>query len=89
MFPAIGARVMVRFEDVEVACTVENVKTTYGRTRLLVKPLRGKGSQWIETPRVTEMLVKPHESYKCAACGRLEETCSRNPCDAVIKDRES
>ncbi len=55
MLPAIGQQVAVRFEDITVNCTVRNVKSTYGRTRLLVAPTAGKGEQWIELPRVVSI----------------------------------
>lgn len=61
MLPAIGASVAVRFEDLTVNCTVRNVKSSYGRTRLLVAPTAGSGEQWIELPRVAVGL--------CAECG--------------------
>ena len=54
MYPAIGQSVAVRFEDVLVNCTVKNVKSSYGRTRLLVAPTAGLGEQWVELPRVSQ-----------------------------------
>mgnify|MGYP001616050148 CR=1 len=56
MLPAIGQSVTVRCESLHVACTVEDVKNSYGRNRLLVRPLSGSGQQWVELERVT---VKP------------------------------
>lgn len=52
MLPAIGAPILVRFEDITIRCTVVNVKQSYGRARLLVKPTAGTGEQWVELPRV-------------------------------------
>ena len=61
MLPAIGQQVAVRFEEILVNCTVRNVKSSYGRTRLLVTPAAGMGEQWVELPRVTQ-LAKPGPS---------------------------
>ena len=52
MTPAIGARVSVQFESVRVFCTVLNVKSSYGRVRLLVAPESGTGEQWVEVSRL-------------------------------------
>lgn len=54
MLPAIGQSVAVRFEEILVNCTVRNVKSSYGRTRLLVTPTAGMGEQWVEIPRVSK-----------------------------------
>jgi hypothetical protein len=53
MIPAVGAHVVVAFEQVQVACTVLDVKTSWGKPRLLIAPLSGDGSQWIELSRLT------------------------------------
>ena len=29
------------------------------------------------------------QEFRCKACGRPEGTCSRNPCPAVLRDRET
>ena len=52
MQPAIGASVSVRFEDLTIACTVRNVKNSWGKPRLLVTPVSGSGGQWVELTRV-------------------------------------
>lgn len=52
MIPAIGARVSAKFEDLRITCTVLNVKSSYGRVRLLVSPMSGTGEQWIEMSRI-------------------------------------
>lgn len=54
MLPAIGQTVLVRFEEILINCTVRNVKSSYGRTRLLVSPMSGSGEQWVELPRVSQ-----------------------------------
>ena len=53
--PAIGQDCYVLFEQLTIACRVADVKTSYGRVRLLVTPLSGSGSQWVELGR----LVRP------------------------------
>lgn len=52
MTPAIGAKVLVRFESIHVACTVIDAKTAYGRPRLLIRPEAGEREQWIELNRL-------------------------------------
>ena len=53
MLPAIGATVLVRFENLSILCTVKNVKNSWGKPRLLIAPVAGEGEQWIELGRVT------------------------------------
>lgn len=53
MIPAIGATVLVRYESVQIKCTVANVKNSWGQPRLLVTPVAGSGSQWVEMGRVS------------------------------------
>ncbi len=48
----IGTTVNVRFEEVVVACMVNDAKTTFGRDRLLIRPVGGSGEQWIEFSRL-------------------------------------
>lgn len=52
MIPAVGVRVDVRFEDLRVTCTVVDVKTSWGKPRLLIEPVSGSGQQWVELGRV-------------------------------------
>lgn len=53
MIPAIGQCISARFEELAVECTVQDVKQSYGRVRLLVAPVSGTGNQWIELQRIT------------------------------------
>ena len=57
MMPAIGQEVYLRVEGspnpMYVLCRVEDVKNAYGRVRVNVSPLRGKGLQWVELSRIT------------------------------------
>ena len=50
--PAIGATVMCRFEEMYFAVKVIDAKNSYGKTRLLVRPVNGRGEMWIETHRL-------------------------------------
>ena len=52
MIPAVGQTVMVACESMRVACLVQDVKMSYGRPRLRVRPLSGEGDQWIEMTRL-------------------------------------
>lgn len=58
MLPAIGAKVRVRFESMQIDCTVKNVKNSWGQPRLLVSPVAGTGEQWVEMGRVTVIVTK-------------------------------
>jgi hypothetical protein len=55
MIPAIGATVLVRFEQLQILCTVLNVKNSWGKPRLLITPdsRNSTGQQWVELERVT------------------------------------
>ncbi len=55
MIPAVGATVYVAFEQIAFACTVRDVKTAWGKPRLLVAPLQGTGEQWVELPRIVRI----------------------------------
>jgi hypothetical protein len=59
MIPAIGARVLVRFETLQIECTVVNVKNSWGQPRLLIQPVAGNGEQWVELGRVTVPATEP------------------------------
>ena len=53
MIPAVGQRVSVSMESLTVTCEVLDCKSSYGRVRLLVAPLAGSGSQYVEMSRVS------------------------------------
>lgn len=55
MLPAIGQIVVVRCESMQVQCKVKDVKSSYGKARLLVHPTCGEGEQWIELSRVIRL----------------------------------
>jgi len=50
--PAIGAVVLVRYQEIVVECRVRDAKASYGKVRLLVHPIAGRGCQWIELSRL-------------------------------------
>ena len=52
MLPAIGQTVRAQFEDLTIDARVSDVKSSYGRVRLLVSPISGTGKQWIEVSRL-------------------------------------
>lgn len=53
MLPAVGATVLVACDSLNVACRVADVKTAWGRARLLVQPITGNGEMWVELSRVS------------------------------------
>lgn len=54
MIVLVGKTALVRFEKVKVLCSVLDSRYQYGRTDLLVEPVGGSGSQWVERSRITE-----------------------------------
>lgn len=52
LLPAIGTLVAVRFESLVIECRVIDAKNAYGTVRILVAPLAGSGTQWVELTRV-------------------------------------
>lgn len=57
MIPAVGQRVMVRCDELNVDCKVIDVKTAWGKPRLLVAPVAGSGQQWVSLDRARVMAV--------------------------------
>jgi len=47
MLPAVGQTAVLRMEDLQIEVTIRDVKTAYGRVRLLVAPITGCGTQWL------------------------------------------
>ena len=50
--PAVGEQVLVRFEELALECTVVDAKNSWGKVRLLVRPVAGVGEQWVELGRL-------------------------------------
>lgn len=57
MSKAIGMRVSVRMESIQVTCLITDAKMSYGELRLKIQPTDGIGSQWISSARVTSANV--------------------------------
>jgi hypothetical protein len=54
MNDVIGAQVFLEaVPGLQVRCLVTNAKTSYGRQRLQIIPLNGKGQAWVNLERVT------------------------------------
>ena len=52
MIVMVGTQLLVRFESIDVRCTVTDIKSSYGTLRYQVSPLSGFGSQWIQESRI-------------------------------------
>jgi hypothetical protein len=55
MLPAVGALVQLRAGsggELWIDCTVVDVKNSWGKNRLLVRPLAGDGQVWVELSSV-------------------------------------
>lgn len=50
----IDKKVFVRFENIEVPCTVLDVRQVWNRTDVFIQADGGKGQQWISTERVVK-----------------------------------
>ena len=48
----INRRVYLPADHLLVECVVKNVKQAYGRLRVLVIPMAGKGETWVDASRV-------------------------------------
>lgn len=66
MTPAIGATVLLRCEGLQVRCTIQDVKNSYGRARLLVAPAAGSGAQWVELSRIELVSAAGIEVASCS-----------------------
>jgi hypothetical protein len=81
--PAIGAEVLVRFESVNIACTVVDAKNSWGQVRLLIQPVAGKGQQWIELGRLVDLVQVAAWTLQASACPRcsrvhrVDQTCAQ------------
>jgi hypothetical protein len=47
----IGQIGTVKYGQIEVAVEVLDVKQAYGQTRVMVTPVNGSGTEWIDTRR--------------------------------------
>jgi len=78
MLPAMGATVLVRFESLQILCTVLDVKNSWGKPRLLITPDSNKssGQQWVEMDRVIIPAAEAVHNHvrnpygECYQCGK-------------------
>lgn len=72
MLPAIGQTVLLRCESLQVACTVVDVKQSYGQTRLEVMPVAGTATtQWVAMGRIS---ASPDRlEYQAGPCNPFRE----------------
>ena len=52
----LGQETGVRCESLLVACTIQDIKTAYGRMRFQVSPVNGSGSMWVEDSRLVGLV---------------------------------
>lgn len=52
--PIVGQTLAAQFEDLIVCVVVQDIKHSYGHVRLLVTPVTGSGSQWIDRRRIVK-----------------------------------
>jgi hypothetical protein len=48
----INRRVYLPVAGIDVECVVKNAKASYGKIRLLILPIRGKGETWVNASSV-------------------------------------
>jgi hypothetical protein len=54
MSDLIGAQVFLEAAPgLQVRCLITNAKSSYGKTRLRLLPVEGKGEAWVNADRVT------------------------------------
>ena len=61
MIPAVGATVLVECGEISVECSIVDVKSAWGKARLLVVPSLGTGRMYVELSRVR--LVSAPSAY--------------------------
>ncbi len=52
MAPAVGQIISIRLEQFIVEVQVVDVKSSYGNTLFLVRPIKGDGEAWIGKSRI-------------------------------------
>jgi hypothetical protein len=58
MYQAIGRPARLRCDGLLVDVTVMDVKMSYGKARLLVQPIAGVGTVWVEMDRLSILEAK-------------------------------
>lgn len=64
MDPTIGETVGVSFDQLVINCIVVDAKAAWGRVRLLVKPVCGRGEIWVEMGRVSNCVDNAAKSLR-------------------------
>jgi hypothetical protein len=59
MIVAVGELVQLRSGELWIDCTVQDVKLSWGKNRLLVAPVAGDGLQWVELSSVRKVAQSP------------------------------
>lgn len=73
MSPAIGQEIFVSMESLMIPCKVLDVKSSWGKIRLLVTPVRGEGEQWIEVERIKKVLETIYSKEMPPRCNYFSE----------------
>jgi hypothetical protein len=61
LLPTIGQHCLIDCDGLNVAVTVIDAKSAYGRTRLQVRPVAGGAETvWVETGRVRRLLANDY-----------------------------
>jgi len=48
----INQQVKVSIEGLSVSCIIVDAKSTFGHTRVLVRPVKGSGEAWVDISKV-------------------------------------
>lgn len=58
----IGQTVDIQLEELAVSVKVLDAKQAYGKTRVLVEPIKGKGQAWVDIGRlVNQAAIERHK----------------------------
>jgi hypothetical protein len=55
MMPAIGQRVIARFESLLIVVSVKDERFVWGKPQVQITPLHGTGLQWVELGRISSL----------------------------------
>ncbi len=58
MIPTLGQIILARFEQIGVECEVVDVRSSYGRIQLQIRPTDGTGCQWIDKQRASRVTTR-------------------------------
>jgi hypothetical protein len=68
---AIGQVVRIRIESWIVPMAILDAKSSYGQARVLVAPLNGSGSAWVDLSRIVTESEEHHVSATYRRDGRV------------------